>query len=131
MDKIYISGQITGLKKQECYNAFETAIMKLRRLNLFGVSPYQGDEGKTWNEYMKRGIETMMNCTGIFMLSNWRDSKGANIERALAMQLGMRVYYEDLFDQGHYKKEESWLLLDFFAGYLFSGLVGSGFSSQS
>jgi hypothetical protein len=47
----------------------------------------------------------MMNCTGIFMLSNWRESKGANIERNLAMQLGMKVYYEDLFDQGKYTKE--------------------------
>ena len=105
MEKIYISGQITGLKKQTCYNNFETAIMKLRRIDKFGVSPYQGDEGKTWAEYMKRGIETMMNCEGIFMLSNWRESKGANIERNLAMQLGMKVYYEDLFDQGHYDKE--------------------------
>ncbi len=105
MEKIYISGQITGLKKQTCYKNFETGIMKLRRIDKFGVSPYQGDEGKTWNEYMKRGIETMMNCEGIFMLSNWRDSKGANIERSLAMQLGMKVMYEDLFDQGYYEKK--------------------------
>tara|TARA_R100000951_G_C2540720_1_gene149291 strand:- start:280 stop:600 length:321 start_codon:yes stop_codon:yes gene_type:complete len=106
MKKIYISGQITGLKKRECYNTFETAVMKLRRLNLSGVSPYKGDEGKTWNEYMKQGIETMMNCEGIFMLSNWRESRGANIERNLAMQLGMRVMYEDLFDTNKYARED-------------------------
>lgn len=107
MKKIYISGKISGLSEEECYNNFEGAITKLRRVNLFGVSPFQGDEGKTWKEYMKKGIQVMMNCDGILMLSNWRDSKGANIERNLALQLGIRVYYEDLLDQGYYDDDDS------------------------
>jgi hypothetical protein len=105
MDKIYISGKISGLSHEECMNNFEGGIQKLRRINLFGVSPYQGDEGRTWQQYMKEDIKLMMNCEGIFMLSNWRESKGANIERNLAMHLGMRVYYEELLDQGHYDSD--------------------------
>ena len=34
-------------------------------------------------------------CTAIFMLDNWKDSKGAKIELDLAKKLGLKVYYEN------------------------------------
>jgi hypothetical protein len=43
---------------------------------------------------MKEDIKALCDCDQIFMLSNWVDSKGAIIEHAIAMYLGIKVIYQ-------------------------------------
>lgn len=101
--KVYISGQISGRSAEETAGAFYEAALKLESQGYTPVSPYMGDEGKTWGEYMRRDIKLLMDCDGIFMLSGWSVSRGANIERELAKSLGFSIFYEDLMDQGCYE----------------------------
>lgn len=36
-------------------------------------------------------VETLVKCDGMVLLPGWQGSKGANIERRLALDLGMPV----------------------------------------
>lgn len=50
----------------------------------------------TYEEYLADDIKELANgCTAIFMLDNWKDSKGAKIELDLAKKLGLKIYYEN------------------------------------
>jgi hypothetical protein len=40
-----------------------------------------------------------MDCSAIFMLDNWINSKGAAIERKLAIDLGYQVIYQASTDK--------------------------------
>ena len=106
--KVYISGQITARTAQENDLAFNDAALKLEAMGFEPVSPWAGDEGMTWEQYMKRDIQMMMDCDMIFMLENWDMSKGACIERSLALQLHYPVLYETRMDAGDYDLYRWW-----------------------
>ena len=46
---------------------------------------------KTWANCMKADIKALCDCCTVALLPGWEDSKGANIEARLALNLGMRV----------------------------------------
>lgn len=46
-------------------------------------------------EHMGKDIEMLLECDGILMLDNWKQSKGADIERAIAKKLDMVILYEE------------------------------------
>jgi len=48
----------------------------------------------SWLNYIKVDIISLMGCNAIYMLDNWTNSKGAKIERKLAIDLGYKVIYE-------------------------------------
>jgi len=96
MEKIYISGQITGIEKL-AETLFLDAELKLNGkgyevVNPFKVCPYKKDY--TWKDYMIADIRALVDCDIIYMLPNWVNSKGAEIERRIAMDLGITVIYE-------------------------------------
>jgi len=45
---------------------------------------------------MKEDLKALLDCDGIYMLRGWEQSKGAKIEYELAMNLGIKRYYEIL-----------------------------------
>lgn len=93
--KIYISGQITGLD-------YETAKLRFLLTERFliakGHEPFNpmADEkpGLIWAEYMAADIIILDGCNAIYMLRNWRASKGARIEHSIAEILGKEIIYE-------------------------------------
>ncbi len=96
MKTIYISGQITGLNIKDAHQLFEIAENDLKELGLTVVNPtkLEHNHGKTWAEYMKEDIKALCDCDSIYMLHNWKKSTGANIEHALAKDLGLKVIYQ-------------------------------------
>lgn len=44
-----------------------------------------------WHDYMAACITELLNCTHVLLLRGWEKSRGANIERNLALGLGMYV----------------------------------------
>lgn len=94
----YISGPMTG---HENYNfpAFFEAEEKLLKLGFDVVNPARLNPPKPndvseqdyWYVCMRRDIKALMNCDSIIMLYGWEKSKGAVIERDLAMKMGMSV----------------------------------------
>ena len=95
MEKIYISGQITGIEK-EAPALFKHAEANLIEMGFEVVNPMtiEHKHDLSWANYMKTDIIALMDCNAIYMLYNWTNSKGAEIERRIAIDLGMKVIYE-------------------------------------
>ena len=95
MKRIYISGKITGIEK-EAFDLFENAEKKLSTNMVEIVNPFKlrGEHDKTWEAYMKDCIHNLVKCDEVYMLENWKDSRGAIIEHALARVLRINIEYE-------------------------------------
>jgi hypothetical protein len=93
--KIYISGKITGIE-DKAPGIFEAAQKRLGSLGHEVVNPItiNHEHDKSWGSYMKADVKALCDCDAIYMLSNWKDSRGATIERKIAMLLGLSVIYE-------------------------------------
>jgi len=94
--RIYISGKITGLDRQEAFAKFEAAEYVVGLQGFEPVNPMKEvseSENKTWAEYMAEDIVLLDQCDGIYMLPCWRDSKGARIEHFIAETLGKAIFY--------------------------------------
>lgn len=98
--RIYIAGKITGLDWYEAFAMFDVAEADLRARGFEPLNPMKkngldGDgEDHPWAEYMKRDIPILLSCDAIYLLSNWRDSKGALLEHHIASELGMDVFWQ-------------------------------------
>lgn len=94
MEKIYISGKITGLEEHEAFQMFDEVDTELTIKGFEVVNPMtiEHNHDKSWLNYMKTDIKALMECDAIYMLPNWTTSRGAKIERQLAIDLGMKVY---------------------------------------
>lgn len=93
--KIYISGKISGIES-EASVLFERVEKELQEKGYETVNPMKlnHEHDKSWESYMKADIKALCDCDEIFMLSNWKDSKGARIEHTIAFDLGIRRIYE-------------------------------------
>lgn len=96
MKRIYISGQITGLDlkmAEEYFKAAEQVITDMGHIaiNPMVILPYSPE--LTWENYMVADIKAIFTCDAMLMLENWKNSKGAKIEHAIAQGKGIDVYY--------------------------------------
>ena len=75
---------------------FAQAVQQLRAAGKQPVNPMELDHvhDGSWASYMKVCIPALCNCDAIYMLPNWKQSRGANVEHSLAEKLGMTIYYE-------------------------------------
>ena len=92
--KIYISGQITGLKLVDARALFERAEILLQERGYIPVNPMKLNPhtvGKTWKEYMLDDLNALFDCEAIYLLDNWQDSKGARIEYQVAKEMDMVI----------------------------------------
>ena len=99
---IYVSGKITGTS--DYVTRFSTVEDKLIAEGYEVLNPVR--EGKrlehcletekpTWVQYMKYAIATMMKADYIYMMSGWKQSKGARLEHFLARALNYNIIYEE------------------------------------
>ena len=99
---IYVSGKITGTS--DYVARFSTVEDKLIAEGYEVLNPVR--EGKrlehcletekpTWVQYMKYAIATMMKADYIYMMSGWKQSKGARLEHFLARALNYNIIYEE------------------------------------
>lgn len=94
--KIYLSGKITG--NDNYLQDFEKAEKEMAALGFTVVNPTKivtFDKNKKWRDYMKEDIKALVDCDAIFLLKNWRDSRGARLEYEIAHSLGLYVMRED------------------------------------
>ncbi len=106
--KIYISGPITGVEREEYMENFRRAEQYAKKA--FSMSRFRG---KVVNPakflparwpwlYRIVGYRLMllydlwrvMQCDTIYMMRGWKDSRGALLEHATACAFGLRVVYE-------------------------------------
>ncbi len=93
MKRIYISGPMTGYDDFN-YPAFFSAEERLVKRGYTVVNPARNQPCNTWHDYMRIDIKQMMDCDTLFMLKNWRTSKGACLEHYIAKELKFEIIYE-------------------------------------
>ena len=92
--RVYVSGPMTGLPDLN-YPAFYAEARRLAGLGLEVVNPANlpGEAAcAEWSDYLRRDIAAMMACDTISMLPGWSQSKGARLERHIAVELGFEVW---------------------------------------
>ena len=94
--KIYISGKITGLPYEEAFRIFEDAEHKLQQQGFSVINPMKikHEHDLSWESYMKEDLKAMLDCDAIYLLPNYKDSKGAMIEYDLALILNLNIIFE-------------------------------------
>lgn len=106
--RVYVSGQITGLKPEEYEPLFYAAEAKLQAdgyevtnpLRIAkGIAPELIDpathtEREIWRTIIKADISELMKCQAIYMLPNWERSEGATLEHKIAEGLRIPIDYE-------------------------------------
>ena len=92
--RYYISGQIAN--NPTYISDFEIAEMWLKLQGYEVINPCKFGEYSffTYADYMKIDLLLLEMCDGIYMLSNWEQSKGAKTELAVAKSLGKKVKFE-------------------------------------
>lgn len=95
--KVYISGKMTGLPQGRVEKKFKDAEEWLRIEGYTPVNPsvMYGNPGLEYEDYMKIALAMLDVCDAIYMLSDWRDSKGAMREFEYAKKIhGMKFMFE-------------------------------------
>ena len=102
---VYISGPITGIEDLN-KAAFSEAEKMLTKLGHDVVNPHtiphpaRSWAPLSWEEYMRDDIKELMNCEMVYALSGWETSKGARLEVHIAIELGMRIMFQDKKEEG-------------------------------
>ena len=94
--KVFLSGKITG---DENYRAkFQAAADVLTAKGFTVLNPAILPDGFTVSEYMKMGL-AMLDCADVvYMLSDWKESRGATIEHEYAYYGGKEIkYFTDIY----------------------------------
>lgn len=105
---VYISGPIslggtaTPYQIRKYKRVFRIAAKNLYSKGYIPFSPLK-NEAETWSGYMRKGIIQLMNSDRIFLLPDWEKSKGAVIERDLAVKLSIPVWL-------HSSKTYGWII---------------------
>lgn len=92
MTKIYIAGKISGLPYETAKRNFRNAkrYLLLNHTDCKVVNPMEMPkpcENPTWSDWMRVCVAELSDCDYIYMLPNWRRSRGAWVERLLALIL--------------------------------------------
>ena len=107
----YISGKITGdsnyIKKFMEAEKYIIEDLKLEPNNLCIVNPIRISlkvnteiQGVVrYSDYLRADIAEFLRCDKIFMLRDWKDSKGARLEHSIAEALEIKIIYEDTIIQ--------------------------------
>ena len=109
--KIYLSGAISKLTFEEAFALFEAAEQTALKIAKEVVNPMKlafelfkpkNPDDITWGEYMVNDLHAIMNLgvDSIYMLKNWQDSDGANIELFTAQTKKMPIHFECETTQG-------------------------------
>ena len=110
MKKIYIAGKVRGLKNYR--EVFAKAEKELKAQGYITLNPAELPEGMNGEDYMRICIPMLEVADAIFLLSNWKDSEGAKVEKAYAELQGKEIIYQERnekknADIGQYKAEIS------------------------
>lgn len=93
---VYISGKITGTKNYK--RKFAKAERELKRKGFDVINPARMNacmpKSCDWDDYMTVSIAELDCSDAIYMLKDWKDSKGATVEHRYAMRQKKTVMYE-------------------------------------
>ena len=86
----YLSGKITG--DDDYRIKFEKAEKLLTQKGYRVLNPIKHEkDGKSWIYYMKKDVKKLLKCDGIILLEDYKQSKGAMLEKQTAEGLGYKI----------------------------------------
>lgn len=89
--KVYLSGPITGKKNYKGLFAFTEELVKLcDALRIFNPAS-QIPDSLDYEDAMKRCVAALVEYDTIVMLPGWHTSKGARLERDIALACGINI----------------------------------------
>lgn len=90
---VYLAGKVTGLDYKTAQLQFDNAAAYLEINGYDPISPMDFVHPQcTWEEAMKLCITFLPWADMIWMLPGWQDSKGATLEREIAMKTGIPFF---------------------------------------
>lgn len=100
--KVFISGKITGEPIDECIFKFNEAWYHINGLQKEGqiiriVNPLWLEGiyfGISHKEAMEICLKELKTCSHIYMLKDWKESKGAKMEHQFALDNGIKIIYQ-------------------------------------
>jgi ADP-heptose:LPS heptosyltransferase len=102
---IYLSGKITGLSdlNKPKFAAAERLILehaKHTEMFAYVFNPHflPHDHDKQWGSYMRECLKALCKSNKIYVLDDWRKSKGAIVEVLVAKTLNMPLFEIDTFE---------------------------------
>lgn len=105
MDSIYISGPMTGVGQYN-FPAFEAAEEFWTHVGYVVFSPRVHDlemgfspdgpppSPSDLRDMAEWDMQVLLSVDAIYMLTGWENSKGARAEHAIAVWLGLDIFYE-------------------------------------
>ena len=94
MRTAYVAGKITGLPKAHVQQKFNVITDKLTGMGYNVVNPRAvNDNESNWDDTVRADIKTMLECDEVHLLPDCQESRGAQLERDIAVRLGMQIVY--------------------------------------
>ena len=99
MEKVYVSGKITGEAPIACGLKFGYASTKLREQGYKVINPYalfkpMTEEGFDYDDLMSMCYRAIDVCDTVYMLDDWHLSSGAKNEHEYALTHSKTVIYQ-------------------------------------
>lgn len=94
MSKVYIAGKINGLKNYR--EVFKSVEDYLTAEGNTVMNPAVLSEGFPYEAHMPICLAMLQACDIVFMLNNWKDSKGAKVEHEYAKIQGKKIIYQEV-----------------------------------
>lgn len=93
--KIYISGKISGLPRQNVVEKFKWHAMFLAANGYNPINPVELNTFDEVNNYdIIIRISSLLRCEAIYMLKDWGQDKNSRLEYAIAKELGIRIFFQ-------------------------------------
>ena len=89
---VYISGPMTGIPEFN-YPAFIEAKTLLEKEGFSVLSPHEAPKSETWEGYMRHDLKLVCDSDAICLLPGWKKSRGALLEKVVADNLGLVVWF--------------------------------------
>lgn len=100
---IYVSGPISAHRAYDVEQNIRRGMHKGGELAKQGYAPIvpHGNSYRwtdvakfDWREYLRIDLELLKRADSVYMMENWRESKGARVEERYARLLGKPIVYE-------------------------------------
>lgn len=94
--KVYISGSISARPLDEARDQFRRAKEYLQEQGHTTVSPMENSlpRSASWEKHLSIDIILLLGCDAIYLLQGWEISRGATLERMIAIETGKTIIYE-------------------------------------
>lgn len=100
---VYVSGAYSGNSKEEIARNIQLAreaAIQLWEIGFAVICPhlntiyFEEDCNCTYDDYLNADKEIVKRCDAIFMLENWKSSKGARVEKLTAQDNNIPIFYK-------------------------------------